>query len=94
MKIFKLGVSASLTVFLLLALGSTGRVNTASNVLMFGCSFAFQWGVGAVLDLYPVADGRYAQQGYSTAFCILAGLQIAALLWLLPLREKFQPPRL
>jgi MFS family permease len=127
MKIFKLGLSASLGVFLLLALGihrwpgailaaygftaisatlayplfvslfgaeMTGRVNTASNVLMFGCSFAFQWGVGAVLALYPVTDGRYAQQGYAAAFCILAGLQIAALLWLLPLREKPQPPRL
>ncbi|HYN13888.1 MAG TPA: MFS transporter, partial [Burkholderiales bacterium] len=35
----------------------TGRVNTASNVLMFGLSFAFQWGIGAVLKLYPVADG-------------------------------------
>ncbi len=33
----------------------TGRVATASNVLMFTVSFAFQWGVGAVLRLYPAA---------------------------------------
>ena len=45
----------------------TGRVNTASNVLMFGCSFAFQWGIGAVLRLYPVTDGRYAPEGYAAA---------------------------
>src|SRR3954468_25098749 len=58
----------------------TGRVNTASNVLMFGCSFAFQWGIGVVLRLYAVVDGRYAPQGYAAAFVGLAVLQLAALL--------------
>ncbi|MEX2241988.1 MAG: hypothetical protein WD775_15030, partial [Burkholderiales bacterium] len=66
----------------------TGRVNTASNVLMFGTSFLFQWGIGAVLRLYPAADGRYALEGYAAAFWILAALQAAALLWLLPMRLK------
>jgi MFS family permease len=66
----------------------TGRVNTASNVLMFGCSFAFQWGIGAVLRLYPVADGRYAPEGYAAAFVILGVLQLAALAWLAPMRES------
>jgi len=66
----------------------TGRVNTASNVLMFGCSFAFQWGIGAVLRLYPVADGRYAAEGYAAAFVILGVLQLAALAWLAPMRER------
>ena len=127
MTMYKLGLTASLTMFLCITFGvnawlgailavygftaisaalayplftslfgpeMTGRVNTASNVLMFGCSFAFQWGVGAVLKLYPVADGRYAPQGYATAFLILAALQLAALAWLFPLREKRQPPRL
>ena len=69
----------------------TGRVNTASNVLMFGCSFAFQWGIGAVLKTYPVLEGRYAPQGYSAAFLILAALQLAALLWLFPMTEKSRP---
>ena len=66
----------------------TGRVNTASNVLMFGCSFLFQWGIGAVLRLYPVADGRYAQEGYAAAFLLLGVLQFAALAWLAPMRES------
>lgn len=66
----------------------TGRVNTASNVLMFGASFAFQWGIGAVLRLYPVADGRYAAEGYATAFLILGALQLAALAWLAPMRAR------
>jgi len=66
----------------------TGRVITASNVLMFGTSFAFQWGIGAVLRLYPAADGRYALEGYVTALGSLAALQAAAVLWLLPMRLK------
>ncbi len=73
----------------------TGRVNTASNVLMFGCSFAFQWGIGAVLRLYPAAGGSYSPQGYATAFALLGALQLAALLWLLPMREdRAAQPRL
>jgi MFS family permease len=69
----------------------TGRVNTASNVLMFGCSFAFQWGIGAVLRLYPVNDGRYAPDGYAAAFLVLGALQLAALAWLAPMREPRSP---
>jgi MFS family permease len=69
----------------------TGRVATASNVLMFGVSFLFQWGVGAVLRLYPVTDGQYSPQGYSTALILLAVLQLAVLAWLLPLRERRYP---
>jgi predicted MFS family arabinose efflux permease len=65
----------------------TGRVNTASNVLMFSLSFLFQWGVGAVLKLYPVVDGRYAPEGYGAALGILAAMQIAALAWLLPMKR-------
>jgi predicted MFS family arabinose efflux permease len=66
----------------------TGRVNTASNVLMFGCSFLFQWGIGAVLRLYPVADGGYSPEGYALAFSALGVLQLAAIAWLLPMRLK------
>ena len=66
----------------------TGRVNTASNVLMFAMAFGFQWAIGAVLPLYPMAEGQYAAQGYSTALFSLAALQIAALAWLLPLKER------
>ena len=66
----------------------TGRVNTASNVLMFGFSFAFQWGIGAVLRLYPVTDGRYAPEGYAVALWILVAFQAATLAWLLPMRSR------
>ena len=65
----------------------TGRANTASNVLMFACSFVFQWGIGAVLRFYPALDGRHAAEGYATALTLLAVAQLAALAWLLPMRE-------
>ena len=65
----------------------TGRASTASNMLMFGCSFAFQWGIGAVLKLYPVSDGRYSPEGYATALLALTALQVAVLAWLLPMKE-------
>jgi MFS family permease len=86
-------ISAALAYSLLTPLfppAMTGRVNTASNVLMFGCSFAFQWGMGAVLRLFPSTDGRYAPEGYAAALTALAVLQVAALAWLLPLRQKPQ----
>jgi predicted MFS family arabinose efflux permease len=66
----------------------TGRVTTASNVLMFALSFLFQWGFGAVLRFYPVADGQYSAQGYGTALTILLVLQLAVLAWLAPMRQK------
>jgi predicted MFS family arabinose efflux permease len=66
----------------------TGRVSTASNVLMFAVAFLFQWAIGAVLRLYPVTDGQYSAQGYGTALFGLAALQLAALAWLLPMKER------
>jgi MFS family permease len=90
-------ISASLAYALMTPLfppAMTGRVNTASNVMMFGVSFAFQWGVGAVLKYYPAADGRYAPEGYAAALAILAVLQLAALAWLLPMRQPGDQPRL
>lgn len=68
----------------------TGRVNTASNVLMFSASFLFQWGIGAVLRLYPVTDGRYSPEGYAVALFGLGVMQLAVLAWLAPMRES--PP--
>jgi MFS family permease len=66
----------------------TGRVITASNVLMFGTSFLFQWGIGAVLRLFPADGERYADAGYATAFWILVAMQVAVVLWLLPMRGR------
>jgi MFS family permease len=69
-----------------------GRVNTASNVLMFGLAFVFQWGIGMVLDQWPVVDGRYAPEGYQAAFLALLALQLVFFVLLLA-KEKPHPAR-
>jgi len=84
------GISAALSYALLTPLyppEMTGRVSTAVNLLMFTVSFVLQWGIGVVLKLYPVVDGRYSPTGYAVAFTTLAALQLAAVAWLLPLRQ-------
>lgn len=60
----------------------SGRVLTGINVLVFLLSFTFQWGVGAVIDLWPTtADGGYAPEGYTAAFSILTAVQAIAVTW-------------
>jgi MFS family permease len=66
----------------------TGRVITASNIFMFLASFAFQWGIGVLLRQWPADGGRYPAEGYAAAFGVLALLQLAAILWLLSMKEK------
>ncbi len=59
-----------------------GRVNTGLNLLVFLGAFAIQWGVGAIVDLWPpTANGGYATAGYSAAFGVLVVLQIAGFVW-------------
>jgi MFS family permease len=65
----------------------TGRVTTASNLLLFGTSFAMQWGVGAILGLWPAVGGRYDPDAYRAAFGLLLAAQAAAAAWLLTARE-------
>ena len=88
------GISAALAYALLTPLfppEMTGRVSTATNVLMFALSFGMQWAIGAALKLYPIVDGRYSPAGYAAAFTVIAAMQLAAILWLLPMRAQ---PRL
>jgi MFS family permease len=59
-----------------------GRVVTALNMITFMLAFAVQFGVGAIIDLWPVVDGRYALDGYRTAFGLCWLLQVAAVGWL------------
>jgi MFS family permease len=66
----------------------TGRVTTSSNVLLFGTSFVFQWGVGVLLGLWPAQEGRYQPEAYRAAFGLLLTLQAVAALWLLTARPQ------
>ena len=59
-----------------------GRVVTALNMVTFLLAFAVQFGVGAIINLWPVVDGRYALDAYRTAFGLCWLLQVAAVAWL------------
>ncbi|MFZ4790256.1 MAG: MFS transporter [Candidatus Competibacteraceae bacterium] len=72
--------------------GLAGRVNTAFNLLVFIAAFVMQWGLGAVIDLWPrTAAGGYATAGYSTGLGLVVVLQIAALGWLWCSRSLSRP---
>jgi hypothetical protein len=59
-----------------------GRVSTGLNVVVFLAAFAAQWGIGALIALFPVtAADRYPPQGYQASFAILLVLQAACLAW-------------
>ena len=60
----------------------SGRVNTALNLLVFVAAFAAQWGIGAIINLWPeTAGGGYAPPGYQAAFVMMLLLQVLSLLW-------------
>jgi hypothetical protein len=59
-----------------------GRVSTGLNVLVFVGAFAAQWGIGAVIALFPVtATGHYSPQGYQASLAVLLGMQALCLVW-------------
>lgn len=58
-----------------------GRVNTALNLLLFVAAFVVQWGVGAVIGLWPGTAGGYAPAGYGVAFGLVLAPQVVALGW-------------
>ncbi len=59
-----------------------GRVLTFNNMVMFILIFVVQWGIGAIIDLWPVvAGGRYDPAGHRTAFIVVLVLEVIAYLW-------------
>lgn len=61
-----------------------GRVNTALNLLVFLAAFGAQWGIGAVISLWPLsAGGHYAEAGYQAGFGMMLVLQLLGLGWFL-----------
>ncbi len=62
----------------------TGRVATAMNFSMLTLVFLLQWGIGAVLDLWPrTAAGGWDPAGYAWAMGLTLTLQSMTVLWLL-----------
>lgn len=60
-----------------------GRVNTVLNLFVFLGAFAAQWGIGAIIDLWPHTEsGQFAKDGYNAAFAAMLAIEVAAALWL------------
>ncbi len=60
----------------------SGRVNTALNLLVFVVAFTAQWGIGSVIEVWPVtAGGGYAPEGYRAAFMVMLVAQGLTWLW-------------
>lgn len=64
-------------------LALSGRVNTALNLLVFVAAFAGQWGMGAIVNHWPLAGGGYAAGGYRWAFGLVLAGQSMTWIWLL-----------
>jgi predicted MFS family arabinose efflux permease len=66
----------------------SGRVNTAINLLVFVTAFLAQWGIGAVIELWPAsAGGGYAPAGYRAAFGAMLAAQGLMCLWYVACRS-------
>jgi hypothetical protein len=60
----------------------SGRVNTTLNLLVFLAAFAAQWGIGAIIGIWPATpSGGYAPVGYQAAFGILLAIQLVTIFW-------------
>jgi MFS family permease len=66
-----------------------GRVTTALNFLVFVGAFATQWGLGAVISIWPAQDGQYPLAAYRAAFGVSLAFQLAAIAWFMAGRRRF-----
>jgi hypothetical protein len=53
-----------------------GRVNTGINLLVFVAAFICQWGIGAIIQRWPMGAG-YATEGYLAAFGVILDIRAA-----------------
>lgn len=66
----------------------SGRVISTLNFMVFLSAFAVQWGLGLIINLWPVVDGRYAGAGYATAFSACAAFLLVPYVLLLVSRRS------
>jgi predicted MFS family arabinose efflux permease len=59
-----------------------GRVNTALNAMVFTWAFIVQWGIGAVIGLWPATAGGYDPHGYRAGFALFLAIQVGAWAWM------------
>ncbi|MDP7549366.1 MAG: MFS transporter, partial [Alphaproteobacteria bacterium] len=90
-----IGLVVALTILVFAALShhfpisQAARASTAANVLVFAMAFAYQWGVGWMIEQWPVAaDGSYPNIAYLWAFLAVTATQIIAFIWFIWPTEK------
>jgi predicted MFS family arabinose efflux permease len=93
---FAFGSAAIVGLFALLARrfdpAMAGRVNASINCLMFAGSFAAQWGVGLIINQFPLASaGHYSPAAHQTALSVMLAIQLAGLLWYVLRRHTMDP---
>ena len=59
----------------------SGRVSTILNLLVFICAFILQWGVGVIIEMWPVTETGYDPESYQAAIGVLFLLQATGLIW-------------
>ena len=59
----------------------TGRATAALNLPVFVAAFAAQWGIGAIIGLWPQHAGHYHPDGYRAGFGLLLLFEVLAALW-------------
>ena len=61
----------------------SGRVSTILNLLVFVAAFIIQWGIGAIIELWPATENGYDPASYQVAIGVLVLMQAAGLVWYL-----------
>ena len=61
----------------------SGRVSTILNVQVFMGAFIIQWGIGAIIELWPTTEIGYDPASYQVAIGVLVLMQAASLVWYL-----------
>ncbi len=61
-----------------------GRANTSLNLVVFAGVFVVQYGMGVIINAFPLGpEGGYDPAGFRAAFAAALGLQVIAFLWFL-----------
>ncbi|MDQ6621391.1 MAG: MFS transporter [Pseudomonadota bacterium] len=83
--LYGLGAAVNVLGFTVLSEGFapalTGRANTALNLLMFGGSFATQWGIGLIVTAARSTLQMDTAGGLRLAFSIVLGLELLSYGW-------------
>ena len=68
----------------------SGRVSTILNLMVFIVAFLLQWGIGAILEMWPATDNGYEPESYQAAIGVLVLLQATGLIWYLFSKKLFR----